>query len=231
METDRQIPQPSAEPPPCGAPRRGRPRSEAAELAICQAVERLMAEGGTLADLTIEGIAQAAGVGKATIYRRWPNKNALLVDVIDRLDEQMPQLPGTSVRDDLVVVMDHMRRRGLAKRSRWVLRMALEQLHSAPGLKEAYYSRVINPRRQALRSLVERGMAAGEFRSDLDSTLLAELFVGAMLLRTVIYDDATLDDPELPAMMVDSLLEGLRGPAHTSADPEPTTPVDASVSA
>jgi AcrR family transcriptional regulator len=214
METDRQTSQLTPEPPVCVAPRRGRPRSEAAELAICQAVERLMADGGTLADLTIEGIAQEAGVGKATIYRRWPNKDALLADVVDRLDEPMPRLPGTSVRDDLVVVMDHMRRRGLAKRSRWVLRMALEQMHASPGFKQAYYERVIERRRQALRMLVERGMANGEFRSDLEPGLLAELFVGSMLMRTVIYDDSRLDDPELPARIVDALLEGLRGPGH-----------------
>ncbi|MDH6139018.1 MULTISPECIES: TetR/AcrR family transcriptional regulator [Kitasatospora] len=231
METDRQIPQPTPEPPRCGAPRRGRPRSEAAELAICQAVERLMADGGTLADLTIEGIAQEAGVGKATIYRRWPNKDALLVDVIARLEEPEPELPGTSVRDDLVVMIDYMRRRGLAKRSRWALRVALDQMNALPALKEVYYDRVIQRRRVAFRSLVERGMADGEIRSDLDSALIAEMLVGPMLMRAMVYPDSPLDDPGLPGLIVDTLMEGLGGPAHSSANPEPAAPVDASLSA
>ncbi|WP_063774860.1 TetR/AcrR family transcriptional regulator [Kitasatospora azatica] len=218
MDTDRQFSSiVAAGAPQCAAPRRGRPRSEAAELAICQAVERLMTEGGSLADLTIEGIAQAAGVGKATIYRRWPNKEALLVDVIARLEEPVPELPGTSVRDDVVEIIEYMRRRGLAKRSRWVLRVALQQMHQLPGLKEVYYERVINERRRMLREVVERGMANGEFRADLDSALLAEMLVGPMLLRAVIYDDSPLDDPELPALIVDTLLEGLRGPAASGA--------------
>ncbi|MFE9427989.1 TetR/AcrR family transcriptional regulator [Kitasatospora sp. NPDC006697] len=228
MRTDHQTPPPApaaeptdpqatetAEPQQCAAlPRRGRPRSEAVELAILQAVEKLMADGGALADLTIEGIAQAAGVGKATIYRRWPNKDALLIDMIVRLDEPATPLPGTSVRDDLITVLDHMRRRGLAKRSRWVLKVALEQMHSLPALKDAYYSNVIDPRRRALVELVTRGIENGELRADLEPGLQAELLVGAMLMRTVIYDDRPLDDPELPATIVDSLLAGLRGPGR-----------------
>jgi AcrR family transcriptional regulator len=208
---------PAGTPPLCAAPRRGRPRSEAAEKAICDAVVRLMTEGGSLADLTIEGIAQAAGVGKATIYRRWPNKEALLVDVIARLEEPSPQLAGVSAREDVIELIDHMRRRGLAKRSRWVLKVALEQLHQLPGLKEIYYDRVIHERRVLLWDVVRRGMASGEFRSDVDPVLFAEMLVGPMLLRSVIYDDSPLDDPELPARIVDTLLDGLRGPGPDAA--------------
>ncbi|MGF1430654.1 TetR/AcrR family transcriptional regulator [Kitasatospora sp. LaBMicrA B282] len=214
MDTDRQatLTAPAA-PPLCGSPRRGRPRSEAAEQAICAAVERLMTEGGTLAELTIEGIAQAAGVGKATIYRRWPNKEALLVDVLVRMEEPEQPLPGTGVRDDLVVILDYMRRRGLAKRSRWVLRVVLDQMGSMPALKEAYYDTVVMRRRRVIREVVARGVAAGELRDDLDIDLLAEMLTGPMLLRSVLWEDTPLDDPELPATIVDSLLEGLRGPA------------------
>ncbi|GAB2716443.1 TetR/AcrR family transcriptional regulator [Kitasatospora kifunensis] len=215
MDTDRQatITVPAAA-PLCVPPRRGRPRSEAAEQAIFAAVERLMTEGGTLAELTIERIAQAAGVGKATIYRRWANKEALLVDVLVRLEEPEPPLPGTSARDDLVVILDFMRRRGLAKRSRWVLRVVLDQMHSMPALKETYYEQVVLRRREIMRQVVERGVAAGEFRGDLDSELLCEMLIGPMLLRAVVWDDSPLDDPQLPATIVDSLLQGLRGQAH-----------------
>ncbi|MCX4749452.1 TetR/AcrR family transcriptional regulator [Kitasatospora sp. NBC_01287] len=218
MDTDRQatLTAPAQAAPLCAVPRRGRPRSEAAEQAICEAVERLMTEGGSLADLTIEGIAQAAGVGKATIYRRWPNKEALLVDVLVRLEEPEPLLPGTSARDDLVVILDFMRRRGLAKRSRWVLRVVLDQMHSMPALKEVYYEQVVLRRRRAIHQVVARGVAAGEFRADLEVELLAEMLIGPMLLRSVLWDDSPLDDPELPATIVDSLLDGLRGPAHSA---------------
>lgn len=218
MDTDRQAPPAApAAAPPCAAPRRGRPRSEAAEQAIFDAVERLMMEGSGLADLTIEGIAQAAGVGKATIYRRWPNKEALLVDAVVRLEDPEPELSGRSAREDLVEVLEYMRRRGLAKRSHWVLMAVFSQLNSLPELKKVYYERVIRRRRQAIRDVARRGVESGEFRADLDLDLLAELLVGPMLVRSVLWDDSPLDDPRLSVTMVDALLSGLGGPAHLAA--------------
>ncbi|WP_083975730.1 TetR/AcrR family transcriptional regulator [Kitasatospora mediocidica] len=218
MDTDRQAsPSALAVEPLCAAPRRGRPRSEAAEQAIFAAIEQLMMDGTGLGELTIEGIAQAAGVGKATIYRRWPNKEALLVDAVVKLETPEPELSGRSARDDLIETLEYMRRRGLNKRSRWVLMVIFHQLHSLPELKSVYYDRVIQRRRQVIRDVARRGVASGEFRADLDLDLLAEMLVGAMLVRTVLWDDSPLDDPALPVTMVDALLSGLGGPAHLPA--------------
>ncbi|MFG3049649.1 TetR/AcrR family transcriptional regulator [Kitasatospora sp. NPDC048239] len=195
-------------------PRRGRPRSEAAEQAIFAAVEELMAGGTALAELTIEGIATAAGVGKATIYRRWPNKEALLVDMVSRLEAPVPEPTGGSVRDDLVAMIEYMRIRGLTKRSRWVLKAALGQMHSWPELRTAYRDRVIMPRRQAAYELIRRGILQGELRADLDEDLLGDLLMGPILARSILWDDSDLDDPGLAARMVDALLQGLGPVPH-----------------
>src|SRR5207245_8659067 len=62
-------------------PKRGRPRSVRTEKAILRAASELVAASG-LADMSIEGVARRAGVGKASIYRRWPSKGALAFDAV-----------------------------------------------------------------------------------------------------------------------------------------------------
>ncbi|MEV7772452.1 TetR/AcrR family transcriptional regulator [Kitasatospora sp. NPDC086791] len=199
----------AADGPACAATRRGRPRSEAAEQAIFTAVVDLMAGGTTMAELTIEGIATAAGVGKATIYRRWPNKEALLVDVVGKLEVPMPEPTGGGVRVDLIEMIDYMRRRGLAKRTRWVLKAALGQMHSLPELHKAYHERVVKPRREAGLRLIRRAVDEGVLRSDLDVDLLGDLLMGPILYRSILWEDSDLEDPDLARKMVDSLIEGL----------------------
>ncbi|MER7843007.1 TetR/AcrR family transcriptional regulator [Kitasatospora sp. NPDC096077] len=195
--------------PPCAAVRRGRPRSEAAEQAILTAVEDLMADGNTLSELTIEGIATAAGVGKATIYRRWPNKEALLVDVVGRLEEPIPAPTGRGAREDLIAMVDYIRRRGLAKRTRWVLKAALGQMHTLPELYGAYRERVVKPRREIGLRLIREAVAEGVIRDDVDVELLGDLLMGPILYRTILSEDSDLEDPDLSRRMVDTVLDGL----------------------
>ncbi|MER7668949.1 TetR/AcrR family transcriptional regulator [Kitasatospora sp. NPDC096128] len=193
----------------CAAVRRGRPRSEAAEQAIFTAVEDLMAGGKSLSELTIEGIATAAGVGKATIYRRWPNKEALLVDVVGRLEEPIPAPTGRGAREDLIAMVDYIRRRGLAKRTRWVLKAALGQMQALPELHNAYRERVIRPRREVGILAVRQAVAEGLIRDDLDVDLLADLLMGPILYRSILSDDTDLEDPDLSRRLVDSVLQGI----------------------
>src|SRR5258708_35021930 len=82
----------------------GRPRSERAEQAIIEATLDLLIEESGVAGVTIEAVASRAGVGKTTIYRRWANKEALIVDALATLKEPVPPLAGVSVRDDLIML-------------------------------------------------------------------------------------------------------------------------------
>ncbi|MFI8516675.1 TetR/AcrR family transcriptional regulator [Streptomyces sp. NPDC085481] len=216
----RQVPAPFAGCGPAPAPgeeagtavvRRGRPRSEAAEQAILEAAIGLLENGVPLADVSIEKIARTAGVGKATIYRRWPGKEELFVDLLRSVEPPDPVLPGTSVRDDLIALLESLRQRGLAKRTSALLHNVFSQMQLYPKLWAAYHHTVIEPRRRTGLDAIRRGMERGELRADLDVELVNDLFVGPLLLRTVIRPGATLE-PGLPGQIVDAVLAGLRPP-------------------
>ncbi|MEU3096383.1 TetR/AcrR family transcriptional regulator [Streptomyces sp. NPDC006967] len=190
-------------------PARGRPRSEAVERAIIEGVMKLLEDGVPLAELSIERIARTAGVGKATIYRRWSGKEELFVDVMRAAEPPDPELPGTSMRDDLVVLLESLRLRGLAGRTSAILHHVRAQMKSSPNLWAAYHDTVLVPRRTLGLDVLRRGRENGELRADVDIELLNDIVVGPVLVRTVMRPDADLPD-DLAERVVDTLLQGLR---------------------
>ncbi|MFJ3301940.1 TetR/AcrR family transcriptional regulator [Streptomyces sp. NPDC086549] len=191
------------------APARGRPRSEAVERAILEGVMKLLEEGVPLAELSIERVARTAGVGKATIYRRWSGKEELFVDVMRAAEPPDPELPGTSMRDDLVVLLESLRRRGLVSRSSAILHNAHAQMKSSPKIWAAYHTCVITPRRNQGLEVLRRGQLNGELREDVDLELANDMIVGPMLVRSVLRPDADLPEG-LSEEIVDTVLAGLR---------------------
>jgi AcrR family transcriptional regulator len=111
---------PAASTPETAAePRRpGRPRSEQADQAIIDAALEVFAESGPHG-LGIEQVAARAGVGKATIYRRWPGKEDLLLDAIGALHMPLPQPQGRSVRADLAALVEALCRESADPRLAW----------------------------------------------------------------------------------------------------------------
>ncbi|MFF2851592.1 TetR/AcrR family transcriptional regulator [Streptomyces sp. NPDC058001] len=188
---------------------RGRPRSEAVERAILEGVIKLIEDGVPLAEVSIELVARTAGVGKSTIYRRWSGREALFCDALRAAEPPEPELPGTSVRDDLIAILESIRRKGVVNRSSALLHNVHAQMKTQPRLWEAYHATVIQPRRLRTNEVLRRGQETGEIRTDLDVDLVNDLFVGPMLVRTMIRPSADLPET-LPADVVDAVLAGLR---------------------
>ncbi|MFD8418414.1 TetR/AcrR family transcriptional regulator [Streptomyces sp. NPDC059466] len=195
-----------------GSPR-GRPRSEAAERSIIEGAMKLLEDGVPLADISIERLARTAGVGKATIYRRWSGKDELFVDVMRAAEPPDAELPGTSMRDDLIALLEPLRQRGLASRSSALLHNVYAQIKTSPKIWAAYQATVIEPRRRTTFEVLRRGQRDGELRDDVDIEVINDLFVGPMLVRAVMRPEAELPE-DLAEQIVDAVLMGLRPPGR-----------------
>lgn len=177
---------------------------------------KLLEEGVPLAELSIERVARTAGVGKATIYRRWSGKEELFVDVLRAAEPPDPVLPGTSMRDDLVVLLESLRQRGLLSRSSAILHNVYAQMKSSPKIWTAYHANVIQPRRNLGLEVLRRGQLNGELRVGIDLELANDMFVGPMLVRSVMRPEADLPEG-LAEEIVDTVLKGLRPVSSTSS--------------
>ena len=186
--------------------RPGRPRSEQAEQAIIDAALELFGERG-VDGVCVEAVAARAGVGKATIYRRWSSKEDLLIAALSSLKTPMPEPRGESVRNDLVQMLDVMARD--AADPRYVRQFAM--LHGEgeqyPRLMARYVETAVEPRREAIRAVLRRGLATGELRADLDVEIALLALTGVVMARGK--HDATPAGPGFAPKVVDELLTGL----------------------
>ncbi|MGC4854012.1 TetR/AcrR family transcriptional regulator [Micromonospora sp. DT4] len=186
----------------------GRPRSIRADEAIVEATLDLLAEGSTVEALSIEAIATRAGVGKATIYRRWAGKDALLIDALRRLKGIMPQPDGHSVRDDLLLLVGAVGQ-NVDPRAAKIMPCLVPAVNRSPDQFQLYQN-IIEPRRQLMREVLRRGIDEGLLRPDIDVEVTMALLTGPMLIQRVLQWNPELDDRKLPAQVVDAVLDGIR---------------------
>lgn len=186
--------------------RAGRPRSEQADRAIIDATLDEFAESGP-AGLCIEKVAARAGVGKATIYRRWPTKEDLLLAALAALAAPLPEPKGESVREDLAALLDAIRMESGDPRRLRLFGLLLGEGTSYPRLIQRYVETVAEPRRDAVRGVLRRGVATGELREDTDIDASTDLLTGAVLARSRFGQDRI--ERGYVRRIVDQLLIGL----------------------
>ncbi len=197
--TSGQLPQDQAR-------RAGRPRSEQADRAIIEAALDLFAESGA-EGLCIEKVAARAGVGKATIYRRWPGKEDLLLAALAALKAPLPEPKGESVRDDLAALVEAMRTEAVDPRQVRQFALLLGEGERYPRLIERYVAAVVEPRRDVFRAVLRRGVATGELREATNIEIAVDMLTGTVLARARIGQDR--QDRGYARRVVDELLTGM----------------------
>jgi AcrR family transcriptional regulator len=191
------------------SPRRtpGRPRSEASHQAIIRATLELLLEGG-YRSLTMEGVRARAGVGKATIYRRWSSKEELIRDVVGFMHDNL-QAPDTgSLRGDYEGMASLVRAAARRAGAATLMPRLLGDVANDPELRAIFYDNLVEPRRAQMRAVLQRAVARGEIRDDVDIELIIDLFAGPVVYRLLITGGDYAQLPEIEDQL-DALLNGL----------------------
>ena len=161
----------------------GRRRDERADAALIDAVLDLVSDGATLSGLSLVTIAKTAGVSRNSLYRRWKTKDALYLDVLESINRPLPDLAGRSAREDVTALLAVLIERVLDKRASHMLRALNAEAEEFPELHRRYFDEIVAPRRDAMNGALQRGVAAGEVRPDVDVDLLSDVLVSPVLAR------------------------------------------------
>jgi AcrR family transcriptional regulator len=164
-----------------------RPRSIQAHRKVVEAAAELFAEHGIYAT-SMDAIAESSGVSKATIYKHWPDKDALCLEVlgyVHGLDEKPPIFDSGDFRTDLI---DQLRYQPAADRKAmkekiWPHLMAYSARNRAFG--DAWRAKVLEPARIGLAATIKRGEKLGALRSGIDPEIGIALLLGPMMYRHI----------------------------------------------
>lgn len=198
------------------SPVRGRPRSETARRAVLDAALQLCQSGGYQA-LTMKAIAETAGVGRQTVYRWWPAKQDVLIDALRDLGlrkaEHLDPDTGDTLRDVRTLLTATF---ALANKltGKALIGLMADAQHD-PDLSQRLQSTVIGPRRQALRTILARGVARGELAEAASLDLAVDFAFGTMWYRLISHHAPV--DAALAEQVTAALATLLRAEAKTGA--------------
>ncbi|TPM88510.1 TetR/AcrR family transcriptional regulator [Mesorhizobium sp. B2-3-3] len=185
-----------------------RQRGADATASILRAALELGEEVGFDA-LTIEGIAERTGVAKTTIYRRWPNVSAIVMDAfLTEVTKAAPIQEKATARASFAASMKLLARAYRGKQGR-IMRPLLGRAQTDERLLDAVKMRWVEPRRRIAREIVRRGMANGELRPGLDPDVVLDALYGPLYHRLLVpYVNSEISDAYIEAI-VETVFGGL----------------------
>jgi AcrR family transcriptional regulator len=199
----------------------GRPRCDATRHAILGAAYDLLTEGGIKA-FTIEAVAARAGSAKTTIYRWWPSKGALAIEAFLEANSSALAFPRSASAVADLRAQVRLLARAFAGQAGQVIAGLVAEMQGDEETRRAFLQSYVEPRRAEARRLLERGIASGELRADLDVDVTLDALYGAiywrLLTRPKGLDEGWVD------RMLDNALRGMRsGVTHEIRASSPAT--------
>ena len=202
----------------------GRPRSVKAHQAILDAAIELLVEEG-FEGLSLEGVAARAGVGKTTIYRRWPSKEALIIDAVQTLRTEQPTIDACSLRDYMMALALSGEEPRVQELYLRLLPRFLSEATANPAVFDAYRQAIIMPRLQQLIEVVARAKARGEIRADVEPAMVVELFSGAYVFYFLMGRHLGMPpQPDFARQLIDALWHGIATSSSSGSAPAGSGP-------
>ena len=185
----------------------GRPRDPAVDTAILEVAARMLAEQG-YARMSIALVADAAGVSRPAIYRRFKTKADLAMAALAaRIDEQASPPPDLDVETGLTQVLRHLASRLRDKHSMALIGTLLVEEEQTPELIRLFRERLWATRADLLREIIDRGRERGELRKIVDSDVVVSMLIGALYAAYISQAKIPHDWPE---RVVRAALDGMR---------------------
>ncbi len=145
-------------------------------------------------------------MGKATIYRRWPSKEALAQDLLTQLAGPHIEVPDFgNTRNEMLAAVTNPMRAVTETDFGPVIRSMLSQIASNPRVGDPFRATVVEARRAEITKVIQRGIARGDLRPDADPRVATELLVGPVYFRLMFGGVLDLD---FARQIVDSVLRG-----------------------
>ncbi|MFX3618563.1 MAG: TetR/AcrR family transcriptional regulator [Sporolactobacillus sp.] len=161
---------------------RGRPRSTKVHRSILEATLALLAEVG-VERLSIEMVAQRAGVGKSSIYRRWSSKEALIVDALEQIKPQL----NTSIQGDLREVLFELARNFIQQMNtplgKQMLSMLISTISGNSQISESFWKKHSLPKTKEISSVIENYREKEQLRNDIHIDLVSDLLIGFIMYQ------------------------------------------------
>jgi len=183
-------------------------RVERSRRAILDSTRDLLGDEGDIGSLTIEAVAAHSGVAKTTIYRHWRDKWELALDavMIDMLPGFTNPVDVGDTRKELITFVNSVIKIWSTPPYGAAMQGLVSEIATQPELAREYRERVVDPRRDQLAPVIERGVQRGDLRPDTDVRLVHELLVGPILYRLLLSGGPL--NRKLGTHLVEAVLDG-----------------------
>ncbi len=178
------------------------PRSPSlqAHESVLQAALDLIASTG-IEGTSVDDIAEASGVSKATIYKHWVSKEALCLEALGRLKCELPVFDSGNPRDDITRLLRHLAVSQKPEAFSKIWPRVISYAESNPAFGDAFRARISGGRRAQLNALLQNAVTRGELRASIDVDLAMDLLFGPIMYHRFMQAAVPAD---LPKQVVDS---------------------------